>query len=1558
MRRKIQFLITVAFLVICTIFFVACNSKMPVLKEFSITGKPEGLLADISQKELPLGVGYAPEQVSPFSVAWNSSNDKVAEIGADGNLILKGAGTVTILAETFGKEGHAALKDSFTLTVTDKVREQAEEQVMADCPVTSIAIAGKPGSNSVGYKNGVFTLSYTHEVKNDDPFFVIWTSSNSSVATIDADGRVTVHRIGVTTIRVRVLGSLISDSFELRVTGDGVQNIGFNSNKMKVMVGKSIRLDTATTYIPSNCVAFGTKWTSSDTKIATVSSGIVKGVKPGMVMVSQAVLGKSLKSDIQVEVVEALPENCESFDFASVSATQGEGNTSFYREYNQTTLSLTGDAKELPEGGDDKALKVISNGDAWGGVVFRLQNLQKGQKYYVDFDIKALSGDYIFYVNYGNKGITNLADGAATGFKPGTGNSYHFSGEFTADTAATLKVFFGADNVTGSFVIDNLSVKKQTNVYISNKPINNMMGVGAAYKLIPVARSGSVGVCTWSSSNTDVGSIDSNGSITAKTAGRTTITLTCAGEQDSFVLTVVPYQAPNSENFENAVINGRQGAGNMEFYSEYNNTKLSFTENSAERPAGGFGKAAKVTAANDGWSGLAFKLKGLETGKKYYVSFDMKELSGNYSYFVSSAQNKILTESKNGGTGAFKPGAGNSYHYEGYFTAESAEHTVKIFINAGNPVNGAFTVDNFTTVKEETFIIPNKPKNNTVGIGSYFVLQAESTDPSLPLTGATQWTSSNTGVASVDANGKVRAVAPGKTVIMAKNGSQITFFELTVSGTALPMNSENFETSVIDGDNGAGNMTFRADSVDGVDIALTQDPAELPAGASGKALKVWNPGGGNQAWSGLIINLTNLDIGKVYTVDFNIKKLYGESPYAVNYGGNAIGSFNLNTDGQSHHFTAEFTAQSGVNTIKIFIAQPTCNGAFTVDDFVAEEKKSLTVTGRPVSDTMLTGSTATLSFTTTGNVTGVPQWQSSDVNVSTIDPTTGVVQAVGEGTVVITLNYGGLTQSFSLTVKAPSVIIADKPNNNKILKGTDKLLSYTVLGGYGGLAVWESDNLSVALIDQDGRLTAKKAGTAVITLTYGGLTDSFAVKVILPNTDDFENVTFSGETAVGDMEIKRAGGGNSSWDVTDDPAETPAGGSGYAIKYENNGGDAWGGVNFTVNGLTEGRTYTVTFVMRHLSGHNKYYVRRTNPDAQMLTIPTGTTITVTHTFTVSSDLADNTIKLFLEGGQTTGAFTIDNFAVAEQKTLEITNKPGADILLANEAAWTLGYTFTGDMDEDTRQWTSSNEAVLTIDPVSGKVTRVSAGVSRITLTMDGITAIYDLTVSANNLAILGLPKANRLKINDTVGLDVRASSTDATALWTSGTPAVASINSDTGFITALTPGTTLITVTYDGESVSFTLKVLAPNEEDFEDAVASGDNGTGNMHFEKNGWNGTASLSITSLESELPSGGFGSALKYSAEGSAYGGVNFIPVGLIAGEMYTVEFDMKNLSGQDTYYVQISQGGASKKFTISAGNSEHVTLFFEYKQNANVQIFMEGEGKTGVFTVDNFNIKKN
>ncbi|WP_256758967.1 hypothetical protein [Cohnella sp. WQ 127256] len=140
------------------------------------------------------------------------------------------------------------------------------------------------------------------------------------------------------------------------------------------------------------------------------------------------------------------------------------------------------------------------------------------------------------------------------------------------------------------------------------------------------------------------------------------------------------------------------------------------------------------------------------------------------------------------------------------------------------------------------------------------------------------------------------------------------------------------------------------------------------------------------------------------------------------------------------------------------------------------------------------------------DITSTATWTTSNSAIATV--TNGTVKLLGTGEVTITVKLKGKSDSITLTAKTPYSSIDIKKDGNSIsgpiemyVGAPDLNLAAIASFKAGGTetatetATWSSSSASVVKIDEKGKLTAVGQGTAVITATKYGVSDSVTVIV-------------------------------------------------------------------------------------------------------------------------------------------------------------------------------------------------------------------------------------------------------------------------------------------------------------------------------------------------------------------------------------------------------------------------------------------------------------------------------
>lgn len=142
-------------------------------------------------------------------------------------------------------------------------------------------------------------------------------------------------------------------------------------------------------------------------------------------------------------------------------------------------------------------------------------------------------------------------------------------------------------------------------------------------------------------------------------------------------------------------------------------------------------------------------------------------------------------------------------------------------------------------------------------------------------------------------------------------------------------------------------------------------------------------------------------------------------------------------------------------------------------------------------------------------------WQSSDEKVATVDEN-GKVTAVGNGTATITATSvsGSYTAAVSVTVKIPVeiqklTIEAEKETLTKIGESTELKVKIEPKNADLQKLIWKSHNEKVAIVNENGKVTAVGNGTAEITVTTkdGKITASIMITVKVPDEPTINKTT-------------------------------------------------------------------------------------------------------------------------------------------------------------------------------------------------------------------------------------------------------------------------------------------------------------------------------------------------------------------------------------------------------------------------------------------------------------------
>lgn len=206
------------------------------------------------------------------------------------------------------------------------------------------------------------------------------------------------------------------------------------------------------------------------------------------------------------------------------------------------------------------------------------------------------------------------------------------------------------------------------------------------------------------------------------------------------------------------------------------------------------------------------------------------------------------------------------------------------------------------------------------------------------------------------------------------------------------------------------------------------------------------------------------------------------------------------------------------------------------------------------------------------------RWKSLAEAVATVNAETGVVKgvSVGEATIVVTTNDGGLTAQVKIIVNEGDVEVPiegiEIPERVLLFPNTSMELTYTLLPSWTTETVlqWKSENNSLVSVDENGRLTA--GGTTGNTLVIAtsasdnSVTDTCQVVIAEKIIVEAENYFETGGDHDG-FEISSGGiNYNQSGDWGDYEVEFPQDGKYFVTYYIGSPNSSGIGVNLYVDG--------------------------------------------------------------------------------------------------------------------------------------------------------------------------------------------------------------------------------------------------------------------------------------------------------------------------------------------------------------------------------------------------------
>lgn len=293
----------------------------PAPQEYVVTA----IRLDKSAIELSVGdsqtltARFLPEGTPRQSLTWTSSNEEIATVTQEGEVIGVGSGTCIVKVMSGG------MSDSCEVAVN----AIHVEQITLDQSSAQM----RPGATLM--------LRATIEPENATDKTVAWTSCDEEIATVSPDGVVTAVGLGSCTITAKSGEKTVSCEITIGVP---VTSVSFDESEREVYVGENFTL--LASIAPVDATDKTIVWKSSDETVATVSQdGAIIPKSPGIATISAtATSGAQASFDcIVVSEAPAFPDEIfrkyvyENFD------TNGDGFVSYIEAMDVKTISIEND---------------------------------------------------------------------------------------------------------------------------------------------------------------------------------------------------------------------------------------------------------------------------------------------------------------------------------------------------------------------------------------------------------------------------------------------------------------------------------------------------------------------------------------------------------------------------------------------------------------------------------------------------------------------------------------------------------------------------------------------------------------------------------------------------------------------------------------------------------------------------------------------------------------------------------------------------------------------------------------------------------------------------------------------------------------------------------------------------------------------------------------------------------------------------------------------------------------------------------------------------------------
>ncbi|MGN0443910.1 MAG: Ig domain-containing protein [Acutalibacteraceae bacterium] len=1023
----------------CTITVSVKGDKTVPKVTCNITVSPAQKVTSIAPTKTPTQITVGEvAQARVFVYPTTATNKKIKWTSSDKSVVtVEGLFTDELSYAYANLKGIKSGKAVITYATTDGSNVKGSFTVTVNPLVKVITFDQRSIVTYIGNTEKI-KITATCQPVNAGNQKLSWLSSDERVATV-IDGKITLKATGSCTITaVAQDGSGVSKSASLLVLGSA-ESIKMSNSPSKMNTGEKLDLDC--TVVTKQGISYSVQdWSVNDEKLAKVSKdGVVTALRPGKVKVT-----------------------AKYFDGTSASKT--------------ITIIAPLKGISLPS-----SLTIAAGKTKTVSPIYT-------PEYASNKDVKWTTSD---------SSVASIStNGVLTAAGPGT-------------AIISVKSKDGGYEATCKVHV----IQPVSGVSLNKSKYTLTIGVKGSVKLsatVSPAKATTKSV-SWKSSNTKVATVSSSGIVTAKGPGTATITCTTTDGGYKATCKITVRQPVKGIKFSSSKITcyvGQKKSLSVVF-TPSNASNKGVTYKISDKTLGTISEKGVLTAKKKGTCTITAvsddgKHKATCT-LKVVAKVDVQKVNiTKSSVTVTKGKTKQLNISFTPDNASVKDVKWTSsdksiatVNSKGVVTGKKGG---TVTIKCQSLDTGVYDKCK-VTVYEHVEAITLSATSATVVAGKTKILTAE-VSPATASDQSVKWSSSNKEVATVSSSGKITALKGGSCKIVARskdNSSVYAVCKLTVLQPPTKITLSETDIEITRGDKAVLVATVKPkDCFDSTlkwkssnsSVAKVDSKGVITGVTAGKAVITCS-----STVDPSIKRTCNVTVFQPVTgVKLSAEKLTLTTGRTKTLIATVLPSKASNkkvTFKTSDRDVVKVSSKGVIEAVgpgKATVTVRTEDGFYTAKCVVTVVEPVVSVKLDYSSTSIALGKTKVLTATVSPkNATNKEvSWRSSNPLVARVTQS-GVVTALAEGTAVITCTTadGGYKASCTVKCIVPVDAVTLKPAELTLKKGASKTLKETVYPEYATVqdVTWTSSDTSIATVDKNGKVTAKKKGVCIITCT-------------------------------------------------------------------------------------------------------------------------------------------------------------------------------------------------------------------------------------------------------------------------------------------------------------------------------------------------------------------------------------------------------------------------------------------------------------------------------------------